>query len=264
VRRALDPEGASDAGVIPAAGVAGHVAAAPRDLHTFHRLRAVHRELRECRQVRSRSRRPYNPRTMMHVLTYDTFPPHSSLRREVMNGSIKITAAAEEPGPRARRVELQRAALGGALLSAALLAAFVLAVASTYLAHRRHMGFWLFTVLVISFAVFCAALFLLLWRAAYAARIEKLERAMRQTTILVASPGRLLVETAGPFGQQSHDLCTRVGGPYRVTDFQLGSIERHTCLLIVLATGQRIRVLPGRDDAELDWVARTLRGTIGI
>ena len=201
---------------------------------------------------------------MTHVLPYDTFPPHSSLRREVSDGCIKITAAAEEPGTRARRLELQRAALGGALLSAALLAAFVLAVASTYLAHRRYMGFWLFTVLVASFVVFCAALFLLMWRAAYAARIEKLERALRQTTILVASPGRLLVETAGPFGQQSYDLCTRAGGPYRVSDLRLGSIERHNCLLIVLATGQLIHVLPGRDDAELNWVARTLRGTVGI
>ena len=201
---------------------------------------------------------------MTHALTYDTFPPHSSLRREVVNGSVKITAAAEEPGPRARRVERQRAALGGALLSAALLAAFVLAVASTYLAHRRYMGFWLFTVLVAAFVVFCAALFLLMWRTAYAARIERLERAMRQTTILVASPGRLLVETAGPFGQASYDLCTRVGGPYRVADFRLGFIDRHNCLLIVLVTGQLIRVLPGRDQAELHWVARTLRGTIGM
>jgi hypothetical protein len=201
---------------------------------------------------------------MTHALTYDTFPPHSSLRREVADGGIKITAAAEEPGPRARRLEKQRAALGGALLSAALLAAFVLAVASTYLAHRRYMGSWLFAMLVVAFVVFCAALFLLMWRAAYAARIERLERAMRQTTILVASPGRLLVETAGPFGQQSYDLCTRVGGPYRVTDFRLGSIERHNCLLIVLATGQLVRILPGRDDPELNWVARTLRGTVGL
>ena len=201
---------------------------------------------------------------MTHVLTYDTFPPHSNLRREVLNGSIRITAAAEEPGPHARRVELQRAALSGALLSCGLLVAFVSAVASTYVAHRRYMGFWLFCVLVVAFVVFCAALFLLMWRAAYAARLEKLERAMKQTTILVASPGRLLVETAGPFGQASHDLCTRTGGPYRVIDLRLGSIGWHNCLVIVLATGQVVRVLPGRDDAELNWVAGTLRGTVGI
>jgi len=200
---------------------------------------------------------------MTHALAYDTFPLHSSLRCEVSDGVIRITAAAEEPGARARRVELQRAALGGAMLSAALLAAFVIAVASTYLAHRRYMGFWLFTILVLTFVIFCAALFLLMWRAAYAARMERLERALRQTTILVASPGRLLVETAGPFGQASYDLCTRVGGPNRVTDFRPGSIDRDNCLLIILSTGQLIRVLPGREQAELHWVARTLRGTIG-
>jgi hypothetical protein len=201
---------------------------------------------------------------MTHLLTYDTFPPHSNLRREVSNGSIKITAAAEEPGAHARRLEWQRAALAGALLSGGLLSAFVLAVASTYLAHRRYMGFWLFVVLVAAFVVFCAALFLLMWRAAYAARLEKLERAMKQTTILVATPGRLLVETAGPFGQASYDLSTRLGGPYRVIDFRLGSIGWHNCLVIVLASGQLVRILPGRDSAELDWVARTLRGTIDV
>jgi hypothetical protein len=201
---------------------------------------------------------------MTHVLTYDTFPAHSSLRREVSNGSITITAAAEEPGPHARRVELQRAALSGALLSCGLLIAFVLAVASTYVAHRRYMGFWLFVVLVAAFVVFCAALFLLMWRAAYAARLEKLERAMKQTTILVASPGRLLVETAGPFGQASHDLCTGVGGPSHLIDFRLGTLGWHHCLAIVLATGQVVRVLPGRDEAELRWVARTLRGAVGV
>jgi hypothetical protein len=32
----------------------------------------------------------------------------------------------------------------------------------------------------------------------------------------------------------------------------------------VLADGKTIHVLPGRDEAELRWVARTLRGTVGI
>ena len=194
---------------------------------------------------------------MTHALTYDTFPPHSSLRREVSNGAIKITAAAEEPGAHARRLELQRAALSGALLSCGLLIAFVSAVASTYLAHRRYMGFWLFVVLVAAFVVFCLALFLLMWRAAYASRLEKLERAMKQTTILVASPGRLLVETAGPFGQASHEID-------HFLDMRRGKLDGLSCLEILLTSGQRVRVLPGRDESELHWVARTLRGTVGI
>ena len=194
---------------------------------------------------------------MTHVLTYDTFPPHSSLRREVGDGVITITAAAEEPGAHARRVELQRAACAGALLSGGLLAAFVLAVASTYLEHRRYIGFWLFVVLIAAFVVFCAALFLLMWRAAYAARLEKLERAMKQTTILVASPGRLLVETAGPFGQASHAI-------ERALDFRRGRLDGYRCLEILAPGGERVHVLPGRDDAELHWVARTLRSTVRI
>ena len=202
--------------------------------------------------------------TMTHVLTYDTFPPHSSLRREISAGAIKITAAAEEPNPRARRAELQRAAFSGALWSCGLLHAFVLAVASTYLAHRRFMGFWLFVVLVVAFLVFCAALFLMMWRTAYAARIERLEHALRQTTILVASSERLLIETAGPFGQASHELAARPPDSDRVLGLRRGKLDGHRCLEILLASGRSVCVLPGRDDAELHWVARTIRGTMGI
>lgn len=198
---------------------------------------------------------------MPHVLTYDTLPPHSTLRREISDDVVKITAAAEEPGSHAKRIELQRAALSAALLSGALLVGFILAIGSTYRAHRGYMGAGLFTVLVVAFAVFCAALFLLLWKMQYASRIDALERAFRQTTILAASPGRLLIETAGPFGQASHDLDGST------LSFRRGRwrVEKPVdCLDVMVGDDRIIQVLPGRDEAELRWVARTLRTTIGV
>jgi hypothetical protein len=205
---------------------------------------------------------------MSHALTYDTFPPHSNLRREIVGDGITITAAAEEPNPQVRRVQLQRAAFSGALLSGALLAAFILAIASTYVAHRRYMDAPLFAALVIAFIVFCGAMFAFIWRVQYAARIDALERALRQTTILAATPGKLLIETAGPFGQASYELLGFVENESRsVVDFRRGRCgggRPVDCLEIVLADGKTIHVLPGRDEAELRWVVRTLRGAVGI
>ncbi len=198
---------------------------------------------------------------MLHSLTYDSFPPHSTLRRETVGEVMKITAAAEEPSAHARRLEMQRAALSAAVLCAALLAGFLLAISSTYRSHRQYMGSALFAVLVAAFVIFCIALFLLLWKTQFASRIAALERALRQTTIIAASPGRLLIETAGPFGQASHDLDGST------LSFRRGRLrlERPVdCLDIISMEHRVIQVLPGRDEAELGWVVRTLRATIEL
>jgi hypothetical protein len=205
---------------------------------------------------------------MAHTLTYDTFPPHSNLRREVIGAVVKITAPAEEPSSHARRIEMQRAAFPGALLSGALLLAFVLAVGSMYLAHRPFMGRWLFMVLFIAFIIFCGALFLLVWRVQYTGRLDRLEQALRQTTILAASPGQLLIETVGPYGQASYHLRGHAEPlPQSIVRLRRGRCGEKPgvdCLDIVLADGRTVQVLPGRDEAELNWVARTLRGIVGI
>jgi hypothetical protein len=200
---------------------------------------------------------------MTHALTYDTLPPHSTLRREVADGVMKITAAAEEPTDAARREARLRAALPAAMLSGALLVAFIAAVGSTFLANRRNIGSELMVVLFAAFVVFCAALFLLVWRAQYAARVEALERAFRQTTILAAAPGRLLIETSGPLGQESQEVHTARDEAGGIVGMRLSRGGCMSCIHILVSG--RIdgpRVLCGRSEAELRWVLRTLEAAL--
>jgi hypothetical protein len=192
---------------------------------------------------------------MSHPLTYDTLPQHSTLRREVEAGVLKVIAATQEPDARMKRLSRTRSAVPAALLSGALLLAFVAALASTYLSHRRYIGAGLGTLLFASFVIFFGALFLLVWKSQYAARIGGLERALRQATIIAASPGRLSIETTGPLGAASHDLlATELA-------LRVGRCTSHpnlACLQILRPNRIPLQLLAGRDDAELQWVARAV------
>ena len=201
---------------------------------------------------------------MSHQLTYDNLPSHSRLQREYVDGVLKITAGSEEPGPLVRRAALLRAAVPASLICFCTLVVGLAIFGATYEEHRRYMSSALSAALFIAFVVFCAALLALVWRIQFAARIEAVETALRQTTILAASRGRLIVESSGPFGAVSHDV--KFDSPDRALDsillsrcddrFQIGILE------IVLKDGARIRVLPGRDDTELRWVANALLSAI--
>jgi hypothetical protein len=192
-------------------------------------------------------------------LTYDTLPPHSRLRREFADGVLKIIAAVEEPGPLVRRAALLHTALPAAMISvAALLVGFAI-FGSMYLVNRRLMPEWLSLVLGAAFVVVCAALFALVWRIRYTSRLERIEKALRQSTIIAASFGRLLIETDGPFGAASHDLRSDLRGIGVVSCSTDSNLE---CLRIGLMDGTRIEILAGRDRIELDWVARQLVSTV--
>jgi hypothetical protein len=197
--------------------------------------------------------------TPPHALTYDTLPAHGTLRRDVELNVLSITAAAQEPDERMRRVARVRSAVPAALLSGALLVAFLAALASTYLDHRRYIGAALGAVLFVAFVVFCGALFLFVWRAQFTARIDALELALRQTTILAASPGRLLIESAGPLGQASHELASDA-----LAICVAGSALHPSlaCLEIVARDHAPLQLLAGRDESELHWVARALQGAL--
>jgi hypothetical protein len=200
---------------------------------------------------------------MTHALTYDTLPPHSTLRREVVDGVLKITAAAEEPSDTARRDARLRAALPAAMLSGALLLAFLAAIGSTFLANRRNIGSGLMVVLFVAFVVFCAALFLLVWRAQYEARIDALESAFRQTTILAASPGRLLIETFGPLGQESQELRTSYDGDGELVCMRLSRGGSISCIhVLVSGRTDTVAVLCGRSEAELRWVLQNIEAAL--
>jgi hypothetical protein len=195
---------------------------------------------------------------MSHPLTYDTLPAHSQLRREYVDGVTKIIAAPEEPGPLVRRGAMVRSALPAAVICVGTLAVGLAVFGATYSAHRASMPQWMSIVLAIAFFIFCFALFALTWRIQYSSRFLAAQRALQQTTILAASRGRLLIETSGPLGAASYDLKN-------IHSFRKGRGEQMRpidCLEIALSDGTLIHVLWGRDEVELDWVARALRSAI--
>lgn len=197
---------------------------------------------------------------MPHPLTYDNLPAGSTLRREVSGEVLTIGAAAQEPDAQMKRQARLRSALPAAMLSGAVLIACIAAFGSTYLQHRRHIGAAMGAVLFIAFVVFCAALFLFIWRAQFSSRIDVLERALKQTTILAASPGRLLIESTGPLGQVSHDL------PTDALVIRVARSAAHpslSCLEIIARDHAPLQLLSGREESELRWITRALIRALG-
>jgi hypothetical protein len=203
------------------------------------------------------------------VLTYDNFPAHSTLSREILiddrtgETCVKITAAATEAGPETRRTVARSAAISAAVTT--FVALGVCALPFTALAWRqRHLLPW-WTVLV--FAVFCAALFALVWRSAIATRLAATEKFLKLNTVLVACPTRLLIECSGPHQPYSHEFARAAIRGVDVAR-SLESEKDTPCLLhglrIALADGTHLNVLRGRSREELAWVAGMIGQVIGV
>lgn len=195
---------------------------------------------------------------MTRTLDYDTLPPHSQLRREIVEGGLKITALPEEPGPLVRRAARIDAAFPAALICAIVLMLGFAVFGAAYESNRRFMPGVLSGVLLCAFIIFCAALFALIWRTQYALRIETAQNALKQMTILAASQGRLVVETQGPLGSMSHDLRDSI------VDIQVLRSGSSQYLEIELKDGGHVELLEGRDEIELNWVMRALKSAIRI
>jgi hypothetical protein len=201
---------------------------------------------------------------MSHRLTYDNLPSHSRLQRQYVDGVLKIIASPEEPGPLARRAAMFRAAVPAALICFCTLIVGIAIFGAAYDRSRRSMSTELSIALFIAFVIFCAALFALVWRIQYQLRIEAVESALQQTTVIAASRDRLIVETSGPFGAASHDWklspqahmieAIRLSGCD--DQFGIGVLE------VLPKDGAAIRILPGRDEIELKWVAGALRAAL--
>lgn len=197
-------------------------------------------------------------------LAYDDLPPGSDVRREYggegTGGAVTITVPAGEPPHAVVRQTIRDAFASGAAASAALL---LLAYLLFHLGLRNNRvsgvslaWAWAF------FALFCAALVLLVAWVRYGMMIESIRAAREQATVLAATPTRLLIETTGPFGVASYDFPRA-----KITGFTVARAllrdDRHTPrrllhLAIELADGRAVRVLPGRDERELRWIRSTL------
>jgi hypothetical protein len=172
---------------------------------------------------------------------------------------LKLTAAAEEPGPRVRQTALLRASVPAAMICFAVLAVGIATLGATFNAHRRLMPTALLFVLFAAYLVFCAALFALVLRVQYSARLDAARNALQQSTLIAASSGRIIIESTGPDGASSHDLNGTIRG-FRVG--RCGDAYRLECLQVLLEDGTCIQLLSGRDEVELKWVARALRSVV--
>jgi hypothetical protein len=204
-----------------------------------------------------------------NVLTYDNLPPHSTLLREVLvdhrtgETCVKITAPATEAAPATRLAIARSAAITAAATT--FVALGVCAIPFAMLAWRqRHLVPW-WTAIV--FAVFCAALFALIWRNMFLSRLATTEKFLGSSTVLVVSPSRLLIECSGPGLPFSYEFAAKSVREVRVTR-ALHAERDSSCLLhglqIALSDGTDLNLLCGRSREELAWVAATIRSTMQV
>ncbi len=200
------------------------------------------------------------------LLAYDDLPPGSDIRREYHGELVTITVPAGEPPAAARRTVAQAALVSGAISSWAFLL-LALLVFAYFVRMNRVTGVPL-NWAVAFFAIFCTAIVALVSWVRYGMKLEDLQAGRRQATVMAITPRRLVVETDGPFGNTGHEIpgdqLISVSIRQDVTRDADGRSRKLDGLVIELAGGRRIALLPGRDRTELRWVARAIGRATGV
>jgi hypothetical protein len=192
------------------------------------------------------------------ALSYDTLPPLSKLRREVdEHGHVQISIAAGEPGMLARRAAIYGTAWLSVVWSSLITAALGLFLTPMFLANRPQTRS-LDTLLMMTAGVFFSAMFLLIWWLEYRKRMDVIERAALQATVINVSRDKLLVETIGPFGKSSQSITP----PFDLFARRMPGAVRAECLHIVSPGGKTTHVFPGLSHEELCWIAAEIRTAI--
>ena len=201
---------------------------------------------------------------MPHVLTYDTLPAHSNLRREIGDGGATLTilAPAQEVGPALRRAAARSSAPAAAMISLAVLAALSAVAFPAAVERIRRLDAVWFAVTMLLIGVFAGALFLLVWWVTCSRRLELLDRGLAQQTAIVVARDAVLVESRGPLGDQSLSMTVRADRPI---DVRGGTWEGLPvpCLELWQQSRRVAQILPARDEAEFRWVAAELARAIG-
>lgn len=204
----------------------------------------------------------------LQALAYDELPEGSDVRREYDGaGGVTITAPAGELPPGIRRLLLWDAAVTGA--GAGLMMAIPLGILLAYgtrtgriLADPR-----LRPAALIVLGVFIAGFFLFVWFCEYANKALSFTEARMDATVLHANGTRLLVESFRGETPRSLQLpVTEIQSLAVVREFLTGGPgdRRVPCMKFRLHDGSDIRVLGGRHEAELRWVAGAISDATGV
>jgi hypothetical protein len=196
-------------------------------------------------------------------LSYDDLPPGSDIRRERdADGVVRIIVPAGEPPPAALRQAQYHAVLLGALIGGVPLvlasAGLVWAIRSNRISGGPLITAWLM------FGVFCAAAVMMAASVLYFLELDALRAGREQMTAVAVSPAKLIIETAGPFGDAGHainaseivQVRVRMGSCYDRRRRRNHTLRHLRCHLV---NGSAIDLLPGRERAELAVIAAILR-----
>lgn len=197
-------------------------------------------------------------------LEYDELPPGSDIKREFAPSGVTITVPAGDVPPAALRAASFEAMRFAAGVSTVIMGLGVAAAVAAGELGRMDVR-WRLAAMGLT-AVIGLGLFALAWRGRYAAKVEALNEARRQATVLHVTPGRLLVETTGPLGSGSHELAKS-----RVVRVRVGSDSAGRagdvslrCLWLDRLGAPPLRLLIGREASELRWIAATVAQTLGV
>jgi hypothetical protein len=202
-------------------------------------------------------------------LSYDDLPEGSQLRRTVdADGGVTISAPAGELSAAVRR-SIARAAIipASQALGLCVLIGGLLVLVAIRSNRIDHPGLRLAAVAAL--AALAAGLFLLSWWGEYTLHALAMQSARRESTLLYANAGRLLVETARAGTGRSFAIDTaRISGIAAVVEPETGQgrlrSPRVAYLKLLLSDGTSHRLLGGHHMAELRWVAAVLSQATGV
>ena len=188
------------------------------------------------------------------ALNYDTLPPLSNLRRAVdEQGHVQISIVAGDPGVLARRAAMYGTAWLSVVWSTIITTLLALLLTPMFLANRPQARS-LDTLLVMTAGVFFSAMFLLVWWLEYRKRMDAIERAALQATVISIARDKLLVETVGSFGKSSETIAP----PFDIFARRMPRY-RAECLHIVGRDRNTTHLFPGLSHEELRWIAAEIR-----
>jgi len=203
--------------------------------------------------------------TSPEPLSYNTLPPSATISVADDGETITLTAAAQQDaGPDIRRRAARSSAWAGGIYSAGILMLLGGLTSGLISANWNTLPWWTGPLA----GVFALALFAMIWQVAYRKKLDAIQAPLRQSTIIAIRSQRLVIETAGPLGNESHDF-TRM----QIKDVKL-LLDMHDegpdtesltdWIAIFTQDGEMIHLLPARGRDELKWVARLIRKTMGI